>query len=39
VSHVFPLERISDAFREAEWRRTGGDPLRISRAAIAMATA
>jgi threonine dehydrogenase-like Zn-dependent dehydrogenase len=34
VSHVFPLDRISDAFREAEWQRSGG--LRISRAAIAM---
>jgi D-arabinose 1-dehydrogenase-like Zn-dependent alcohol dehydrogenase len=38
VSHVFPLERISEAFREAEWHgRSGG--LRISRAAISMAPA
>ncbi len=34
VSHVYPLERISEAFREAEWlgRR---DPHKINRAAIA----
>jgi D-arabinose 1-dehydrogenase-like Zn-dependent alcohol dehydrogenase len=36
VSHVYPLDRISAAFRDAEWRRTGGDPLRVSRAAISM---
>ncbi|MBI2205154.1 MAG: zinc-binding dehydrogenase [Candidatus Rokubacteria bacterium] len=36
VSHVFPLERITDAFQQAEWSRRGGDPLRVSRAAISM---
>ena len=36
VSHVFPIERISDAFQQAEWHRKGGDPLRVSRAAISM---
>jgi threonine dehydrogenase-like Zn-dependent dehydrogenase len=36
VSHVYPLEKISDAFREADWRQRQGDPLRISRAAISM---
>ncbi len=36
VSHVYPLAKISDAFREADWRQRQGDPLRISRAAISM---
>jgi L-iditol 2-dehydrogenase len=36
VSHTFPLERISDAFRQAEWLGRDGDPLRISRAAVTM---
>jgi threonine dehydrogenase-like Zn-dependent dehydrogenase len=36
VSHTFPLERITDAFRQAEWLQREGDPLRISRAALAM---
>ena len=36
VSHTFPLERITDAFTQAEWLRREGDPLRISRAAIAI---
>jgi threonine dehydrogenase-like Zn-dependent dehydrogenase len=36
VSHVFPLAAISDAFRQAEWSGRGGDPLRVSRAAISM---
>ena len=36
VSHVFPLERISDGFLQADWRERQGDPLRISRAAVAM---
>jgi len=36
VSHVFPLERISEAFQQADWRDRQGDPLPISRAAIAM---
>lgn len=38
VSHVYPLGRISDAFKEADWQRRGGDPLRVSRAALAMDT-
>ena len=36
ISHVFPLERISEAFRQADWMQRQGDPLRISRAAISM---
>jgi hypothetical protein len=36
VSHTFALERITDAFVQAEWLRREGDPLRISRAAIAI---
>jgi len=36
VSHVYPLERINDAFREADWQRRANDGLRISRAALAM---
>jgi alcohol dehydrogenase len=36
VSHVFPLEDISRAFRQADWMQRQGDPLRISRAAISM---
>jgi Zn-dependent alcohol dehydrogenase len=36
VSHTFPLERISEAFHQAEWLRREGDPLRISRAAVSM---
>ena len=37
VSHTFPLERIADGFRQAEWLHRQGDPLRISRAAVSMA--
>jgi threonine dehydrogenase-like Zn-dependent dehydrogenase len=37
VSHTYPLERISEAFQQADWLQKGGDPLRVSRAAIAMA--
>jgi L-iditol 2-dehydrogenase len=37
VSHVYPLARITDAFREADWMQGGGEGLRISRAALAMA--
>ncbi len=37
VSHVYPLARITDAFREADWMQRGGEGLRISRAALAMA--
>jgi threonine dehydrogenase-like Zn-dependent dehydrogenase len=36
VSHTFTLERITEAFQQAEWLRREGDPLRISRAAIAI---
>ena len=36
VSHTFPLERISEAFHQAEWLRREGDPLRISRAAVSI---
>jgi threonine dehydrogenase-like Zn-dependent dehydrogenase len=36
VSHVFPLERISEAFQQADWMQRGGDGLRISRAALSM---
>jgi hypothetical protein len=36
VSHVFPLERISEAFQQADWMQRDGDGLRISRAAISM---
>jgi len=37
ISHTYPLDRISEAFRQADWLQQGGDPLRISRAAITMA--
>ena len=37
VSHVYPLEKISDAFQQADWMQRGGDGLRLSRAALAMA--
>src|ERR1051326_7572968 len=36
VSHVYPLEKISEGFREADWMQRKGDPLRISRAAVSM---
>ena len=36
VSHVFPLERISEAFLQADWRERQGGPGHISRAAISM---
>ncbi len=36
VSHVFPLTKISEAFREADWMQRGGDGLRLSRAALSM---
>ena len=36
VSHTFPLERISEAFSQAEWMQHDRDPLRISRAAVTM---
>jgi hypothetical protein len=33
---VFPLENISEAFQQADWRERQGGPDRISRAAISM---
>jgi L-iditol 2-dehydrogenase len=36
VSHTYPLERITEAFQQADWRERGGDRERVSRAAIAM---
>jgi threonine dehydrogenase-like Zn-dependent dehydrogenase len=36
VSHVYPLARISEAFREADWMQRTNDGLRISRAALSM---
>lgn len=36
VSHVFPLEKISEAFEKANWMQRGNDPLKISRAAVSM---
>jgi L-iditol 2-dehydrogenase len=37
ISHTYPLERITEGFQQADWLQKGGDPLRVSRAAIAMA--
>jgi L-iditol 2-dehydrogenase len=37
VSHVYPLAKISEAFQQADWMQRGGDGLRLSRAALAMA--
>jgi hypothetical protein len=35
---VYPLERIGQAFADADWMQRGGsEGLRISRAAISMA--
>ena len=36
VSHVFPLDTISDAFRDADWMRRREAGPKISRAAISM---
>jgi hypothetical protein len=36
VSHVYPLERISDGFKEADWLRRKDSGPKISRAAISM---
>jgi hypothetical protein len=33
---VVPLERISEAFLQADWRERQGGPGHISRAAISM---
>jgi threonine dehydrogenase-like Zn-dependent dehydrogenase len=35
ISHTYPLERITEAFRDAEWLGKQHDPHKISRAAIA----
>jgi threonine dehydrogenase-like Zn-dependent dehydrogenase len=34
VSHTFPLERIDEAFRQAEWYNREAAPSRITRAAL-----
>jgi L-iditol 2-dehydrogenase len=36
ISHVFPLEQISEAFEKADWMQREGDDLRLSRAALSM---
>ncbi|HET7341862.1 MAG TPA: zinc-binding dehydrogenase [Methylomirabilota bacterium] len=36
VSHVYPLEKISEAFHQADWQQRANDGLRISRAALSM---
>jgi L-iditol 2-dehydrogenase len=36
ISHVFPLERISEAFAQSDWAQRGGDPAGVSRSAISM---
>jgi L-iditol 2-dehydrogenase len=36
VSHVFPLERISEGFRQADWLQHQSGSSHISRAAISM---
>jgi threonine dehydrogenase-like Zn-dependent dehydrogenase len=36
MSHTFPLERLTDGFRQVEWLHRQGNPLRISRAAVTM---
>jgi threonine dehydrogenase-like Zn-dependent dehydrogenase len=35
VSHVYPLDRIDEAFRDAEWHNREASPSRITRAALA----
>ena len=37
VSHVFPLERISEGFRDADWMHHQGGAAPVSRAAVALA--
>ena len=39
VSHVYPLEKISEAFHEADWAQRDRSPLRVARAALSMAGA
>lgn len=36
VSHVFPLERISEGFRQADWMNRQGGTAHVSRAAVGM---
>ena len=35
ISHVYPLERIGEAFRDSEWLGRQRDPLKLTRAAVA----
>jgi Zn-dependent alcohol dehydrogenase len=35
VSHTYPLDRIDEAFRDAEWYNREAVPSRITRAALA----
>jgi D-arabinose 1-dehydrogenase-like Zn-dependent alcohol dehydrogenase len=37
ISHVYPLERISEGFREADWMQRQGGAAPVSRAAVGMA--
>jgi len=37
ISHVFPLERISQGFQEADWMQPQGGAAPVSRAAVALA--
>src|SRR5262245_41051232 len=39
VSHVYPLEKISQAFHDADWAQRDRSPLRVARAALSMAGA
>lgn len=34
LSHHFPLEQVNEAFAQAEWARTSGDPSTVVRAAL-----
>ena len=36
ISHVFPLERLAEGFRQADWLQQSGEATRVSRAAISM---
>jgi Zn-dependent alcohol dehydrogenase len=35
VSHTYPLDRIDEAFRDAEWYNREAVPSRLTRAALA----
>ena len=37
VSHVYPLEKISEAFHDADWAQRDTSPMRVARAALSMA--